>query len=258
MKPGRLAAGATRIEAMPKDLTIGLVVPFAEDKVPDEGLQMYPDVRFIPRGVNVRSLTPEGYAAAFDSIVPAAEELVAKGVDAIMVIGTSLTFYRGPEAHDELMARLRAATGLPVSTMSQAIVDGLRAVGARRVAVATAYSDVVNQRLRELLVAAELEVRSLESFNILDFGGPGKKSEADIIALSDQAVANGPGSDGILISCGGLRTLGVAKPLEARHGIPVVSSTQAAFWAAMRLVGESGHMAGHGRLLEQAAAAAVH
>jgi maleate cis-trans isomerase len=37
-----------------------------------------------------------------------------------------------------------------------------------------------------------------------------------------------------------LRTLGVAKPLEERCGIPVVSSTQAAFWAAMRLVGESG------------------
>ena len=47
---------------MSKDATIGLVVPFAEDKVPDEGRQMYPDARFLPRGVGVRSLTPEGYA----------------------------------------------------------------------------------------------------------------------------------------------------------------------------------------------------
>ena len=61
-------------------------------------------------------------------------------------------------------------------------------------------------------------------------------------------------AEGILISCGGLRTLGVAKPLEARCGIPVVASTQAAFWAAMGLVGESGQIAGYGRLLEQAAA----
>jgi arylmalonate decarboxylase len=50
-----------------------------------------------------------------------------------------------------------------------------------------------------------------------------------------------------------LRTLGVARPLERRCGIPVVSSTPAAFWAAMRLVGESGRVAGCGRLLEQAA-----
>ena len=239
---------------MSKDATIGLVVPFAQDKVPDEGLQMYPGMRFIPRGVGVRSLTPEGYAAAFDAIEPAADELVARGVDAIMVIGTSLTFYRGPEAHDRLLERLRAATGLPVSTMSQAILDGLRDVGATRVAIATAYTDVVNRRLKELLAAAGIEALSLECFDILEFGGPGKKSEADIIALSEQAVANGPGAEAILISCGGLRTLGVAKPLEERCGIPVVSSTQAAFWAAMRLVGESGHVAGHGRLLEQAAA----
>ena len=215
---------------------------------------MYPGMRFIPRGVGVRSLTPEGYAAAFDAILPAAEHLAAQGVDAIMVIGTSLTFYRGPEAHDRLLEQLRATTGLPVSTMSQAIVDGLRAVGAKRVAVTTAYTDVVNRRLKELLAAAGIEALSLECFDILEFGGPGRKSEADIIALSDKAVAHAPGADGILISCGGLRTLGVAKPLEERHGIPVVSSTPAAFWAAMRLVGESGQVAGHGRLLEQAAA----
>jgi arylmalonate decarboxylase len=239
---------------MRKDMTIGLVVPFAEDKVPPEGHQMYPGMTFLPRGVGVRSLTPEGYSAAFDAIPAAADYLVQKGVDAIMVIGTSLTFYRGPQAHDRLLEGLRARTALPVSTMSQAIVDGLREVGARRVAVATAYSDVVNERLKELLAASGIETAALACFNILEFGGPSRKSEADIIALSSDAVAQASDTDGILISCGGLRTLGVAKPLEDRHGLPVVSSTPAAFWAAMRLVGESGHLAGCGRLLEQATA----
>jgi arylmalonate decarboxylase len=239
---------------MRKDVTIGLVVPFAEDKIPPEANQMYPGMTFLPRGVGVRSLTPEGYAAAFDAIPAAADHLVAKGVDAIMVIGTSLTFYRGPEAHDRLLEELRARTGLAVSTMSQAIVDGLREVGARRVAVATAYSDVVNERLKELLAAAGIETASLACFNILEFGGPSRKSEADIIALSSEALGQASGAEGILISCGGLRTLGVAKPLEDRHGLPVVSSTPAAFWAAMRLVGKSGRVAGCGQLLEQATA----
>jgi len=238
---------------MSKDATIGLVVPFAEDKVPDEGRQMYPDARFLPRGVGVRSLTPEGFAAAFEAIIPAADHLAAQGVDAIMVVGTSLTFYRGPEAHDRLLEQLRARTGLRVSSMSAAIIDGLRAVGAKRVAVATAYSDAINQRLIELLEAAGCEVRALECFNILDFGGPSSKSETDIIALSEKSVAAAREAEGIVISCGGLRTLRVAKPLEARCGIPVVASTQAAFWSAMGLVGESGQIAGYGRLLEQTA-----
>jgi maleate cis-trans isomerase len=34
----------------------------------------------------------------------------------------------------------------------------------------------------------------------------------------------------------------------------VVSSATAAFWAAMRLVGESGRVPGHGRLLAEATA----
>jgi arylmalonate decarboxylase len=138
--------------------------------------------------------------------------------------------------------------------MSRAILDGLREVGAKRVAVATAYSDIVNARLKELLVADGFEVLSLARFDLLEFGGPGKKSEADIIALSEKAVAEASAPDSILISCGGLRTLGVAAPLEQQCGLPVVSSTPAAFWAAVRLIGESGRLAGFGRLLEQAAA----
>jgi arylmalonate decarboxylase len=231
-------------------------VPFAADEVPFEGPLMYPGVRFIPRGVGVRALTPEGYDPAWNGILPAAEHLARQGVDAIMVIGTSLTFYRGPQAHHRLLEELRTRTGLPVSTMSQAILDGLRELGAKRVAVATAYSEVVNQRLRELLADAGIDALSLECFDLLDFGGPSKKSEADIIALSGSAVAKANanearGAEAILISCGGLRTLGVTRPLEAAHGIPVVSSATAAFWSAMRLVGDSGHLAGYGQLFER-------
>jgi arylmalonate decarboxylase len=239
---------------MQKDITIGLVVPFATNEVPFEGPIMYPGVRFIPRGVGVRNLTPEGYEPAWNGILPAAEYLAKQNVDAIMVIGTSLTFYRGPEAHDRLLEQLRERTGLPVSTMSQSIIDGLREVGAKHVAVATAYTDIVNQRLKELLAAAGIETLSLQCFDLLEFGGPSKKTEADIIGLSSTAVASAKSAEGILISCGGLRTLGVAEPLEASHGIPVVSSATAAFWAAMRLVGESGQVSGYGRLLEEARA----
>src|SRR5262249_737637 len=191
------AAGAVGIEGgagldMRKDVTIGLVVPFAGGKAGQEGNEVDAGVAFLAGGVGVRSLTPEGYAAAFDAIPAAADHLVQKGVDAIMVIGTSLTFYRGPQAHDRLLEDLRARTGLPVSTMSQAIVDGLREVGARRVAVATAYSDVINARLKELLAASGIATASLECFDILEFGGPSRKSEADIIALSSDAVAKAP------------------------------------------------------------------
>jgi arylmalonate decarboxylase len=212
---------------------------------------MYPGVKFLARGVGVRALTPEGYEPAMAAIVPAAEHLARQGVDAVMVIGTSLTFYKGAAAHRRLLDDLRAATGLPVSTMSQAVVDGLKAVGAKKLAVATAYDSEVNRRLKDFLTLEGFEVRAIDGFGITDFGGPARMSEADILDLGALVCEEAGDAEGLLISCGGLRTLGVARPFEERHGIAVVSSTPAAFWAAMRLVGASGQVAGCGRMLEE-------
>ena len=115
----------------------------------------------------------------------------------------------------------------------------MRSFGARRIVVATAYADDVNDRLEDFLTAQGFEVMALEGFGLFGFGEPGSKSEADIIALGSKVCAQrAEAPKALLISCGGLRTLGVAEPLEERHGIPVVTSTQAAFWAALRLVGD--------------------
>ena len=234
---------------MTKDTTIGLVVPFPDDQVPAEGAEMYPGQRFIAKGVGVRSLTPAGYETAMRGVLPAAKELARQGVDAIFVIGTSLTFFRGAAFNAEIIEDIRAATGLPVSTMSSAIVDGLRAVGGRKLAVATAYADEVNGLLRTFLQQSGFEVLSLEGFGHKDFSGPHGVSEDAIIALSGEVCAAAPEADALLISCGGLRTLRVAKPLEAHHGIPVVSSMPASFWSAMRLAGQDAKLAGFGRQL---------
>lgn len=238
---------------MVKAITIGLVVPFPTDDVPMEGAEMYPGMRFIAKGVGVRSLTPAGYEQANRGVLPAAKELARQGVDAIMVIGTSLTFYRGAAFNAEIIDQIRAATGLPVGTMSSAIVEGLRAVGARRLAVATAYADEVNDLLRTFLQQSGFEVLSLEGFGHTDFFGPHAVSEASIVDLSGKVRAAAPDADALLISCGGLRTLNVTAPIEASAGIPVVSSMPASFWSAMRLVGQDARLAGHGRLLAEIA-----
>jgi len=229
---------------------IGLVVPHPDDVLPPEAAEMYPDTRFLVRGTGVRALTPEGYDAAIDKVVPAALELAALGVAAIMVIGPSLTFYRGPVAHERLLERLRAETGLPVSTMSQAVVDALHELGARRVAVATAYTDVVNERLRDLLEHHGLEVAAIDAFHITEFGdGVIRRTPEEIVELAVGAAATADGADAVLVSCGGLQTLHAVVPIESRTGLPVVTSTQSALRDALRLAGRDARLAGLGRLL---------
>ena len=237
---------------MNKTVTIGIVSPHAHDNLPPDGPPMYPGVRFIARGVGVKALTPEGYDAAWDAIVPAAVELAKQGAAAILVHGASLTFYRGYEAHEKLLADVRTATSLPATTMTAAMIEGLRYLGAKKIGVCTAYSEDINNRLRDFLIASGFDVLALEGFDIRDFGAASKKTDEDIVGLADKVHARAPAADSLLISCGGLRTLEAGRQVEAKHRVPVVSSTESAYWAAVRMVGESGRYPGYGRLLESA------
>jgi len=231
-------------------ITIGIVSPLADDRIPAQGPHMYPGVKFIARGVGVKALTPAGYDPAWNGIVAAAADLAKQGADAILVHGASLTFYRGFEAHEKLMADVRAATGLPATSMSAAMVDGLRHVGAQKIGVCTAYSDEINRRLRDFLIASGFDVLALQGFDITDFGGASKKTDEDIVELADKVHTQAPGAESLLISCGGLRTLEAGRQVEAKHRVPVVASTESAYWAAVRMLGQSGRYPGYGRLLE--------
>ena len=236
---------------MPERPTIGLVVPYSTDDLPPECPRMYPGVRFIARGVGVERLTAQGYEVAMQRVPAAAAALAAAGADAIMVIGTSLTFYRGADFNARLIADIQAATGLPASTMSTAVVEGLRAVGAKRLALATAYGEEVNGYLRDFLASSGFEVMALEAFGLLGFADPHSKTEAEIVELSRRAAARAGRAEAMLISCGGLNTLSITEPLERELGLPVVSSMPAGLWAAVRLAGLSGRLPGHGRLFAQ-------
>ena len=243
---------------MSADPIIGLVVPSAEGNGPAEAYQLYPSgVRFIAAGLGLQSLSPRGYDAVIDHIADVAQALAAQGAAAIAINGTSLTFYRGYAFHEQLKETVRAATGLPVTTMSTGVVEGLRTLGVRRVAVGTAYIDEVNRRLRQFLTDSGFEVLVLEGLGLEGFGAPSQVTEEDVLALGQRVFGAAPDADGILISCGGLRTLDITPRLEEACGVPVVSSRPAAAWAAVRLVGHSGHAPGYGRLLALGAPAEV-
>lgn len=64
-------------------------------------------------------------------------------------------------------------------------------------------------------------------------------------------VSSAPQADALLISCGGLRTLEILAPLEARTKIPAVSSTPHALLVGARLVGLDGKVPGYGALFSR-------
>ena len=234
---------------------IGLIVPVAGDKVPVECAQMYPDIEFTAKSLGLQSMTEEGFNAVVDRIGGVARELATRDIDVITLIGTSLSFYCGAAFNDELVAMIRDITNLPCTSMSTAILQGLRAVGGKRLAVATAYIDDINQRLRRLLEGAGFDVLSLEGLSISTSGIAWKVTDAELIDLGAKVARAAPQADALLVSCGGLRTLDVTVPLENATSLPVVSSMPAALWAGVQLVGHSGRAPGFGRLLANGARA---
>lgn len=230
---------------------LGMIYP---QKVPvtAETLSMYPSgVAFLIEGVGLQTMTPAGYDSVIDRIVPAAKKLASDGAQAIMLMGTSLSFYRGAAFNQQLADSIRKATGLPASTMSSAIVDGLRAVGGRRLAVPTAYNDEVNRRLRTFLTESGFEVLVVKGMGIERIGEAGNVGAEDLQRFAIGVFREAPTADAVFLSCGGFRTLESIAPIERQCKVPVVSSSPHALWAGVRLLGLKGTAPGYGVLLSK-------
>lgn len=230
---------------------LGLIAPPADYPVPPEGIALYDKVlQFSVVGLGLKTMTPAGYDSVIDKIVPAAVELKTRGVAAIDLLGTSLTFYRGAAFNEKLLDDIRKATGLKATSMSTAIIDGLKAVSARRVAVATAYNEEVNRRLDAFLRESGFDVVAMKGLGLEAIGSAEKVTQADLHTFSAGVFRQASKSpDALLVSCGGLRTLEILAPLEKETSVPVVSSLPHALWAGMRLLDLKAKAPGYGRLL---------
>ena len=229
---------------------LGLIFPPFGRGVPEEGVAMYGDrIRFVVTGLGLDRMTPEGYDAVIPKIPAAARQLAEAGAEAIELTGTSLTFYKGEAFNQRLLQAVVDASGLPATTMSNGVIEGLKAVGAKKVAVATAYNDTVNDRLDAFLREHDLEPVVVTGLGIEPVRDVDLVTQDYLIEFGARVRESAPDADSLLVSCGGFRTLEIIAPLEARTGVPVISSMPHGLWAGARLVGLTGASPGYGKLL---------
>ena len=136
--------------------------------------------------------------------------------------------------------------------MTTAVVESLRELGVKKLAVGTAYSDPVNQVLHKYLTDSGFQVLAMQGLQKTD------ASEINFITsdipyrLAREVYSQAPEADGIFISCGRLRGLDFIDRLENEIGKPVTNSNQAAVRAALKLVDAWQPVQGYGRLLAMA------
>lgn len=254
------AAGAVGIYGMrgfafgaADEPALGLIFPPLNYPIPPDAKRLYPSgVRFLGNGVGLPGgMTLESYEEAIPRAVPAAEALAKQGAKAISVFGSSLTFYKGAKFNEELTKQVTKATGVPATTQSNGLVDGLKVANAKRVAVATAYTDAVTERLKIFLEEHGFQVTFAKGLGYERIP-EGAATEQILFKLGTETYSSSNKADALVISCGALRTLDLIVPLEKEVKVPVVSSTPHGLMNGVRLLGISPRAQGFGMVLSKA------
>ena len=180
----------------------------------------------------------------------AARQLATTGPDVAVYMCTSGSFKDGQDGNQTIKDRLaELVPGAKTMTTSEAIVRGIEAFGMKRVVMTTPYNEDLTSREVEFLACHGVTVTGFDFRDIED-----NLDRGDLPAgewLKSAKALDYSGADGFFLSCGNVRTLDIIDTLEAETGLPVVTSTQATIWMALRLAGIDDPIPGFGALLRE-------
>jgi maleate isomerase len=144
--------------------------------------------------------------------------------------------------------RMSKGAGVPAITSAQAIGQAVQALGARRIALVSPYSQPVIERARHYYQTKYgLEVLALEGFAAADsymIGKLGPENARDAFARIDR-----PEIEVFVVPGGNFPTMAFVPDWEREFGKPVITSNQAALWAMMRIMNVDEKLPGLGGLL---------
>ncbi len=227
---------------------IGVIVPSSNTTMERELWGMLPSGYSLHAArMRMQRVTPEELVRMDADSVRAAEELADARVAAIAYGCTIAIMCREPGYERQAQERLERAAGVPVILSATAVLEAMRALGLRRVAVATPYLDSVAALEIAFLRQYGIEVVDNKNLNIADNVAVGEQPEEatyELVRRLDWERA-----DGVLISCAQLPSAGIIERLEQELDRPVLSTNTATLWALFRRLQRPAGIPGYGRLL---------
>ena len=230
---------------------IGIVVPSVNtvmepwaQKVAPEGVSIFAARMFIPPAT-----TPEAFIEMDRNEGKAAiRQLSSIFPDAIAYGCTASSIVQGLSYDADLRAEIERDYKTPSTTAAHAIVTAARALGMATVSIVSPYTKELDEAEHRYFAGAGLTVVGGACLGITD-GFALAEPEPDV--LFDLGMRGfDPRADGLILTCLNTRSHTVIDRLEQRLGKPVVTSTQATLWHALRLAGIDDRIRGYGRLLD--------
>jgi maleate isomerase len=231
---------------------IGVVVPSVNTVI--EGWYPYflpADVRLVVNRMLIAKTVTAESLREMDGYGIEAARTLATARPGVVIYGCTASSLVGGRDYDlRLMDELREATGVAALTTTESVLRALAHLGVGTVAVASPYTEELGQAEVDFLSNAGHPVLGHAHLGILGGFDLASPSAEEITRIAKQAWHNADANaDGLFVGCMNLNSHLVIESLEAELGVPVVTATQASLWAALRELGHSGIISGHGRLL---------
>jgi maleate isomerase len=173
--------------------------------------------------------------------------LASAGVDVIVYGCYTCTLIGGLDWERVLTEQIEFNTGVRVITVNQAMIEAIRVLRGSRIGVVTPYTEGLNRLKKRYLEANGCTVSGIRGLGLRDASKIGEVSDEDILPLVEEVAGD---ADIILIGCSSIMVTHLIEGMEARLGVPVVTSTQAGFWAALRGSGYK-PVPGYGSLMQK-------
>lgn len=165
--------------------------------------------------------------------------------DVIVLAHTATSYFLGRDGDAKLAQRQEQRTGIPFVSALGSAVAAFETLGVRRVSVGTPYDPALTLRGKTVLEEYGFEVVNAEC--LPDVKNIFEETPRRVYGLLKSA--NRPEADAVFVSGVGLPTMSVLAAAEADLGKPVLSSTCAMMWNALRTAGIGTAIPGYGRLL---------
>ena len=226
---------------------VGLIIPSSNRMVEQEMVRYFPaDVvahvnRLRMTGPNLkplRDLLPE--------VEQACAELVDAKCEVVAFHCTANSMAEGSGGEAALLEALRRAKAPNVATTSTAVMNALRALDAKSIALITPYSQKSTEEETHFFDEAGIEIVYAKG---CDRGGSDAYCSTPPEFWSAEAASLAHTNfDALFLSCANIQCLGIIEDIEQRLGKPVITSNQVVIWEALRLIGWSGEKRPPGRL----------
>src|SRR5262249_16389642 len=167
--------------------------------------------------------------------------------DVIMLSHTATSYTLGPQKEAELLARLREQCGTIVETAFASVLEALRVLGVRKIALGTPNGEQTTLKGKALWEEEGLAVvrhGRLDNVRNIYEETPERAYRLGRAIDRDDVEA-------VFLSGSGMPTISILETLERDLGKPAISAASAMMWRALHLAGVHAPITGYGRLLER-------